>query len=111
MSEKPFLSTKGMSYQQMYRALRDDAFYHPDLALRGWAAELHEVGRQAGLQEAEDAYSGSLSPEARARRDAALADPMLLLGVIESLIQQQRGAPTTPRSELARPRETPEAGR
>lgn len=46
MNEKPFLSTKGMSYREMYRALCDDAFYHPDLALRSWAEEQQEIGRQ-----------------------------------------------------------------
>ena len=53
MAEKPFLSTRGMSYQKMYRALRDEAFYHPDLALRTWGEEQ----RMTGWQDAVDAIN------------------------------------------------------
>ena len=49
MAEKPFVSWKGMDYRRMYAALRDDTFHHPDLALRGWAEEQQEIGRQDAI--------------------------------------------------------------
>lgn len=66
--------------------------------LEAWGQQREEVGRQ----EAEEAYRGTMTPDARQRYDEMMSDPHLFLMGLESMISRFRGVPAVSLEEARR---------